>query len=208
MRNIFFEKILTEHKKNIIIKNKNNIKNENKNREENESVKKDLTKIMMNPIRLRIVQYLMIHKQGTTGEMKQELSDISPASLYRHVKILLEAGCIEVFEEKKIRGTTEKTYGLVQQPMGEVTEQDIAGLFQSGMLSLMTSFEQYFAGEDADPKRDMMSFSTSTLLLTDEEFMEFFQKMGEVFNGVIGNQPTEGRKQRRITFISSPCEKI
>ena len=70
-------------------------------------MEKDFMKVIMNPIRQRIVQYLMIHGQGTSKEIMEELTDIPPASLYRHVKILAENGCIEIAEEHKIRGTVE-----------------------------------------------------------------------------------------------------
>ncbi|NCD02951.1 MAG: hypothetical protein EOM00_08140 [Clostridia bacterium] len=170
-------------------------------------INSDFTKIIMNPIRQRIIQYLIIHGQGTTGEMKAELTDIPPASLYRHVKALFENNCIEVAEERKVRGTVEKTYRLVQNPIGEVTSQDISILFQTGLMSLMATFQAYFSNPDADPQKDLLSLSTSTLLLTDEEFMDMMQKIGSIFNEVIYNKAGEGRKERRITFISSPCEK-
>lgn len=169
-------------------------------------MKFDFTKIIMNPIRQRIIQFLIIHEKGTTGEMKQELSDIPPASLYRHVKILFEAGCLEVVEEKKIRGTVQKTYRLAKNPMGDVDQQDIRAIFRTGILSLMTTFERYFAQEGVDSQKDLLGLSTSTLMLTDEEYMDMMQKIGEIFSQVIYNKPGGGRKPRRITVISSPCE--
>ena len=71
----------------------------------------------------------------------------------------------------------------------------------------MADFQKYFAREDADPQKDLLSFTTSTLLLTDEEFMMMMQKIGNVFNEVIYNKPENGRQPRCFTFISSPCEK-
>lgn len=168
---------------------------------------KDIMKIIMNPDRQRIIQYLIIHGHGTTKEIGSELSDIPPASLYRHIKTLHEHNCIEVVSEQKLRGTIERTWRLVENPMGEVSSQDVALLVQNGLLSLLTSFQQYFASENPDPQKDLLSLSTSTLLLTDEEFMTMMQKIGDIFNEVIYNQPSEGRKPRRLTFISSPCEK-
>ena len=168
---------------------------------------KDFMKIIMNPIRQRIVQYLIIHGQGTTKEIGAELSDIPPASLYRHVKVLFDNNCIEIADEKKIRGTIERTWKLAQNPIAPVSPEDIATLFRSGLLSLLGSFENYFLSEDADPQRDLLSLTTSTIMLTDEEFMDMIQKIGNIFNEVIYNQPGDGRKPRRLTFISSPCEK-
>ena len=70
----------------------------------------------------------------------------------------------------------------------------------------MTSFQKYLSSENPTPEKDLLSLSTSTILMTDEEFMMFMQKIGNVYNEVIYNQPAEGRKPRRLTFISSPCE--
>lgn len=167
---------------------------------------KNFMEIIMNPVRQRIMQFLLVHQKGTAKEMMQELTDIPSASLYRHIRILHEAGCIKVVEERKIRGTTEKTYQLEEQPMGDPGPEEIAALFQTGLLSLMTSFQAYFAREDADPKKDMLSLSTSTLLLNEEEFMDMMQKIGTIFSEVISNKPGQGRKPRRFTIISSPCE--
>ncbi|NLV59733.1 MAG: helix-turn-helix domain-containing protein [Clostridiales bacterium] len=164
-------------------------------------------KIVMNPVRQRILQYLIIHGQGSTGDMKQELMDIPPASLYRHVKLLLEGGLIEVVKEERIRGTLEKTYRLTQNPgSDEGINQDIGAMFQAGLVSLMTVFSKYFAVEGNDPQKDMLSFSTSTLLMTDEEFLEFLKKLSVLFGEAINNMPRSGRKPRRLTLISSPNE--
>lgn len=168
---------------------------------------KSFTDVMMNPVRQRIIQYLILHEKGTVGEIQKELSDIPVASLYRHMKKLHDAGCIQVVEEKSVRGATEKTYSLVQNPLQkEPDSQDISALFYTLLLSLQASFLRYFANEDADPQRDMMALQTSTLLLTDEEYMELLQQIGAVIAKNIDNKPTEGRKMRRLTFVSSPNE--
>ena len=127
-------------------------------------------KLVMNPIRLRIIQYLMMNERGTTAEIKEELSDIPTTSLYRHMKLLLEGGCIEILEEKQLRGTVEKTYGLVNRPVGEMTSEKANQIINEGLLSLMESFRQYFSsGESVDPKADKLLFTTSTIFLSDEE---------------------------------------
>lgn len=169
-------------------------------------MKRSFIEIIMNPVRQRIVQFLLLHTTGTTGEMKQAMTDIPPASLYRHIKILLDAGCIEVVKEKKIRGTVEKTYQLMRSPRREPSEEDIAGIFRNSLLSLLATFETYFAKENPDPQRDLLSLTTSTLMLTDAEYMEMTGNIGQVISEVVGNRAEAERKPRRITFISSPCE--
>lgn len=172
----------------------------------------DVAQIIMNPIRMRIVQYLLLHEYGTTTQMKEELQDIPIASLYRHIKILEENNLILVVKENKIRGTVEKVYQLNKEnPMGEeVSVNQIMNLVNGCLLEIMHEFNQYLGKKDLDKldlQKEMIFLSSCTLLLTDDEFLEFQQKMGELFNQYIYNKQEKNRKARHITFISSPIEK-
>lgn len=167
----------------------------------------DFTKVIMNPIRQRVVQLLLRRGTATTSQMLEELQDIPQSSLYRHLRILLDANCITVVEENKIRGTIEKTYGIVKEQIGEYQKDEISGLIHSTLLSLMGSFQNYFEDEEADPIKDILSLSTSTLLLSDDELRDLLDEIGQIINQVIDNKPTKDRKERRLTFILSPCEK-
>lgn len=170
--------------------------------------KESFIKIIMNPVRQRIIQYLALHKTGTAGEIGKELSDIPPATLYRHLRVLLEAGLLETAEERKVRGTWEKIYRLTPDPLAgeDLSQKEAALLIQSGLMGLMESFQRYFAAAEPDPQKDLLSLTTSTLLLSDEEFMEVLQKIAAILHQALGNPPAAGRKQRRLTLISSPCE--
>ena len=72
----------------------------------------NIVEVVMNPVRQRIMQFLMIHEKGTVKEIKSKLSDVPTPSLYRHVKILLENSVIVVAEENRVRGTVESVYRL------------------------------------------------------------------------------------------------
>lgn len=72
----------------------------------------EMVEVVMNPVRQRIFQYLLIHEKGTVKEIKKELQDIPSASLYRHVKILADHSIITVMEENRIRGTVESVYQI------------------------------------------------------------------------------------------------
>lgn len=170
--------------------------------------KQDIIKIMMNPVRLRIIQYLVLHETATTAQIKEELTDIPPASLYRHIKILEEAKVIVIVKENKIRGVLERVYQLsMESPIGDnPTNASINQVIQAGLVSLMSEFSKYLENEENDPQKDMLFLSTSTLVMSDEEFTAFTKEIGEAFNKVINNKKSEERKVRRITWISSPCE--
>lgn len=172
-------------------------------------MKKKFADIIMNPVRQRIVQYFILHPKATVSEIAAELSDVSRASLYRHIKILFEAGCLEVLEEKPVRGTVERTYGLVSQPMGnDVSKQDVSMLIQNSLFAIMASFAQYFQNSSTeDAQKDMISVSSCTLLLSDKEFTDMLGKIGQVYNEYLNNKPTAERKERCLTFISAPPQK-
>ena len=75
----------------------------------------DLAKIVMNPVRIRIAQYLILHEQGTTAQIGEELSDVPKASLYRHMKMLEDAGLIQVVQENSAAHTqlSSEYYGRI-----------------------------------------------------------------------------------------------
>lgn len=170
-------------------------------------LKDDITKIIMNPVRMRVIQYLLTHARGTAKEIGDELSDVPKASLYRHIKILVDNGLLIIIEETKVRGAVEKTYALNQeQPMGDYSEETVRQIIQNSLFMIMAEFDQYFAKEQKDPKKDMLSLTSCTLMLSEQEFQEMMMKIGAIYQEVIQNGPSEGRKARRITLISSPCE--
>lgn len=68
--------------------------------------------LLLNPVRLRILQYMAVHRTGVPREMAAYLTDVPLPSLYRHLGKLTEGGVLEVAGEKKVRGTVEKTFRL------------------------------------------------------------------------------------------------
>lgn len=91
------------------------------------------SEVVMNPVRQRIIQFLMVHERGTVKEIKEVLDDIPTPSLYRHVKILAENEIIVVAEENRVRGTVENIYEL--NPMG-IAVEDEDGMYQYTELVL------------------------------------------------------------------------
>ena len=165
---------------------------------------RDFADVIMNPVRQRIAQYLILHRTGTVNEIAAALSDVPRPSLYRHMNVLLEAGCIEVVAQKSVRGAVERTYALVEKPMGDPGPEDIARLMQGMIARLQLSFARYFARPDADPARDGLGLSSSVLMLTDEELRELLGRIGAVYNDYIQNGPGEGRRPRNIMWIIAP----
>ncbi|MDD3334250.1 MAG: helix-turn-helix domain-containing protein [Eubacteriales bacterium] len=168
----------------------------------------DLTEVVMNSARQRILQFLLAQGDATPGQMAEKMKDIPRPSLYRHLRILLDANVIEVSQEKRIRGAVEKTYRVKKNLTGNGKEsEDTPKLINSALLSLTASFTHYFADPQADPVKDLLSVSFSTLMLSDEEMIGLLKQVGELLNAHMTNEPLENRKTRRLAFISYPDTK-
>ena len=93
-------------------------------------------KTVMNPARLRIMEFFILHGTSTAADIRRELADIPQASLYRHLKALYDDGWLELDSEEKKRGATERKYRLAS---GEASgcEAQITDV----LLSLLATFK-------------------------------------------------------------------
>lgn len=160
--------------------------------------------VVMNPVRQRIIQFLMIYGKGTVKEIKSKLTDVPTPSMYRHIKILAENAVIVVAEENKVRGTVESVYRLNENAL---SIEDNTGLtIQADMMNICRNFARYFAGDKVQPKKDMLFMTGCTLNLTDEDYKQFFVELHQVAQKYMAKEPAEGSRVRQVSLISSPCE--
>src|SRR5512137_805812 len=67
---------------------------------------------LLHPVRMRIVMALAGDQELTPLQLAEQLDDIPLATLYRQISRLAKAGILNVVEERPVRGTLEKVYGL------------------------------------------------------------------------------------------------
>ena len=164
----------------------------------------EIAEIVMNPVRQRIFQYLLVHETGTVKDIRKALTDIPSASLYRHMKILTDNAVLTVVGENRIRGTVESIYQLNKSAL-EINDADGAGV-QMALLSICASFAKYFAGGHADPRKDMLILTTCTLTLTDEDFMSFLSEINRLALKYMDIEVRKDSKTRQVTLISAPSD--
>lgn len=160
---------------------------------------------------MRIIQSLLDGRTLTTGEIGEYVTGVAPATLYRQVGILAEAGIIDVADERRVRGAVERTYRL-NLAAAQVREGDVAGMspddhrraLMSFVATLLADFDRYLAREKVDPVADMVSFRQAAFWLTDEELMEMLQEVAEAFAPRLANQPREGRIRRVLSTVLMP----
>ena len=164
----------------------------------------EMAEIVMNPVRQRIFQYLLVHESGTVKEIRKALPDVPGASLYRHMKILTENSVLVVVGENRIRGTVESIYSLNKNALQIDDANGVA--VQTALLGICASFAKYFSGDSPDPRKDMLLMTTCTLTLNDGEFMNFLSEINQVAVKYMDVSVKEDSKTRQITLISAPTD--
>lgn len=165
----------------------------------------DLSQVLMNPVRSRILRHLAIHQTATAGDLAEKLTDVPRTTLYRHLNVLAKHNVIKVVAENRVRGSVERTYSLNVEAMQ--AENTVANATRNAFGFLMKIYgdlHNYFSSPSNDPAADRIFLSNVTLLLSDEEFGDLLAKINAIFLQHIDNQPTEDRKTRSLAIISSP----
>src|SRR6476661_10917826 len=72
----------------------------------------DTVELLLHPVRLRIVHALSGGRTLTTAHLRARVPDVSKATMYRQVSLLLGGGVLEVDHEQQVGGTIERWYRL------------------------------------------------------------------------------------------------
>lgn len=110
----------------------------------------DVAELLLHPVRLRVVQTLLGGRALTTGQLRAELPDVAPATLYRHLSTLLRGDVLEVVEQRQVRGAVERTYRL-REHAPSVSAADAATMsteehrraFGTFVAGLLADFDRY-----------------------------------------------------------------
>lgn len=171
------------------------------------------TDLLLHPVRMRIVQCLLGARELTTADLRQELPDVPAATLYRHVATLLEGGALEVVDERRVRGTFERTYRLRPEnavvsgaEAATMSAEEHAQAFAAFMTGRLADFERYLDTGDVDLERDRVGYRMIGLYLTDEETDELIADLGRVLAPRLENRPGPGRRRRVLSTILMPAD--
>jgi len=165
----------------------------------------NLTEILSNPVRTRVVQFLQSREQATAKQISEAMPDIPTPSLYRHINFLLNENVLMVVEERKVRGTTERTLAFNRSLWESELNGDLKDVAYQFLMSLFAKFQEYDP-EGRDPAEDRISLRTFNVRLTDETFDRFFSELKGVFDRY-GTDEEDG-KIRSISFISAPVKEV
>ena len=163
----------------------------------------DIAKLILNPARLRILQYIRLHGSVRTSDIVKYLNDIPRATVYHHVKILEENNMIEVIKENRVRGTIEKVYALKEYTTSMEGETFVA-LSTAFYVGLMQEMNEYFSRKEQDHKKDNVFFSSALLYMSDNEYENLLKSIADLLKPYIEQKPKSNLKLRKPSIISSP----
>jgi Helix-turn-helix domain len=166
-------------------------------------------KLLLHPVRLRILETFLGDRKLTTADLRAELDDISAASLYRHVAFLVEGGVLDVVAERRVRGAVERTYVLrtprrVTEDVLKMTTDEHKQAFLGYVAALIADFDRYVSRPDVDLLHDGVGYRIAAMWLDDSELMTFLKGYANLVRPLIDNPPRPGRKRRILRTVLLP----
>lgn len=167
----------------------------------------DIYDIMLNPTRMRIVQTLASQNTITANEICRLINDVPRTTLYRHINLLIEADILSVVEEKKVRGSVERTLALNLGALsGQNTEESIPQQAFKFLMNIYAKFETHFKDTTRIHETNKVFFNNTVMMMNDTEFDEFLSELQVLFVKH-HYDAADGRKPRNISIISAPPER-
>ncbi|MGY1636561.1 helix-turn-helix domain-containing protein [Geodermatophilus sp. SYSU D00742] len=164
--------------------------------------------------RLRVVQAFLGDRTLTTTDLRAVLPDVPPATLYRHVGVLADAGVLTVVGERKVRGAAERSYRLVTEAASvdaeaaaEMGPEEHRRAFATFVAALLADFDRYVDGagsERLDLARDGVGYRQVALWLSDEEFAGLVTDLRAVLTARAALEPGGDRRRRIVSQVFLP----
>jgi hypothetical protein len=163
--------------------------------------------LLLHPVRLRIVQAFLGDRALTTSQLSAGLSDVPPASLYRHVARLVNADVLQVVAERRVRSAVERTYvlrlaatSISTDEIAKMSAEDHRQAFMAFVAGLLADADRYLQRPTIDPLRDGASYWMAGLWLDDAEFRDLLADLTRVL------QPRAPTGRERAAAASwRPC---
>jgi hypothetical protein len=170
--------------------------------------------LLLHPVRLRIVQAFLGDRTLTTADLRAELADVPPATLYRHVGVLAGAGVLAVAGERRVRGATERSYRLVAATASvdgataaTMSADEHRRGFATFVAGLLADFDRYADRADGgrlDLAADGVGYRQVGLWLTDDEFGELVTDLRAALAARTANEPDGTRRRRLVSQVFLP----
>ena len=171
----------------------------------------DTLELLLHPVRVRIVHALSGGQIRTTAELCDRLPDVSKATMYRQVTLLVDGGVLEVAAEERVHGAIERHYRLHRsravidsEAAASMSLDDHRQGFAAALGALVAEFNTYLDREGADPYLDLVGYRQMALWLTRAELEEVIAKMTKLVVSKRANGPGGDRRPYLVSPILFP----
>lgn len=168
-------------------------------------MERDIYEVLLHPIRVRILQATAVKDRVTAGEICQSIPDVPRTTLYRHINVLIDADILTIVEERKIRGSLERSLSLNKDEINRHNTDDVPRQAFRFLLTTYAKFEKYFNNESYIPGNAVCFFNNTAMMLDDSEFERFLSELQALLVRY-HLEPGPGRKTRDISIISAPVQ--
>jgi DNA-binding transcriptional ArsR family regulator len=172
----------------------------------------DPVKLLLHPVRLRIVHALSAGRVLTIGQLGARLPEVSKVTVYRQVALLTEGGFLEVDGEQRVRGAVERRYRLRRDrpaidasAAAAMSLEDHRRGFAAAMAILIAEFNAYLDRDGADPVADSVSCRQGTLWLSPDELTEMIADLAAVLRNRAASPAAPGRAPYLLSAIFFPA---
>lgn len=169
--------------------------------------------LALHPVRIRILA-AVAGARRTATDLAGLLPDVPQATLYRQISTLAKAGLLDVVEERKVGGATERVYALAKEgltPTAEAlaaaSQEEHARYFTAFVGTLLSEFSRYLTREHIDLVADGVGYQQLVMHLNEEEFARFAQGFAELVQPLLANEPGGSRTPRLLATVLLPLTK-
>lgn len=167
--------------------------------------------VVLHPVRLRILQEVGL-REVTTSQLREALPDVTPATLYRHVKALLEADVLTVVSERKVRGAVERTLAAGPR-QAHVDAQEAASITPAQMRQGFLAFVGHLTGEvdrylsaPATPATGGFGFNLTSLYLDDADLPALQAELTALLERYRADAP--GKRRTLLGTVLVPAHEV
>ncbi len=166
--------------------------------------------LLLHPVRLRVIQSVA-GRELTAREIASELPDVPQATLYRHLKVLSEAGVLAVVRERRVRNTSERTYALPDrnqllgaEDLEGATQDDLVRLFTRFAGGLLGYYVRYVQRGGVDFAADRVVLRAFPMYLTAAERDRVDREVNAALMPFVDNGPSSERQRYVFGLVALP----